>query len=173
MVNISVALSGTRKLRSSVFSRGLSNPLQPQSHREFSPNRVLIWNVCASLDASRNKSELVLFLAFAAASAPLFCFAVGSRRLELPNPLKLLPSTQAATARHGQSKSPLALISAVVGNSKPMAADIRRDHPTKLDNGASVLRPITSKIRAITVGRMIIPMTDDAIQRITNESVDN
>ena len=153
MVNISVALSGTRKLRSSVFSRGLSNPLQPQSHREFSPNRVLIWNVCASLDASRNKSELVLFLAFAVASAPLFCFAVGSRRLELPNPLKLLPSTQAATARHGQSKSPLALISAVVGNSKPMAADIRRDHPTKLDNGASVLRPITSKIRAITVGR--------------------
>jgi hypothetical protein len=78
-----------------------------------------------------------------------------------------------ATTGHSQSKSPLALISAVVGNSRPMAADMRRDHPTKLDNGASVLRPIISKVRAITVGRMIIPMRDAATQRITNESVDN
>jgi hypothetical protein len=47
------------------------------------------------------------------------------------------------------------------------------DHPTKLDNGASVMRPTKSKVTAVTVGRKMIPMTDDATQRNANESVDS
>jgi hypothetical protein len=61
----------------------------------------------------------------------------------------------------------------MVGNTSPTAADTRIDHPTKLDNGASVLTPIKSNATAITVGNAMIPPTDDARQRKTNENVDN
>jgi hypothetical protein len=73
----------------------------------------------------------------------------------------------------GGSNSPLAVISAVVGHTKPMAAAARSDHPTKLDNGASVLRPRTSNVTAISIGTKTMPMADDPTQRNTNESVDN
>ena len=57
----------------------------------------------------------------------------------------------------------------MVGNTSPTAADTRIDHPTKLDNGASVLTPIKSNA-TVTVGNAMIPPTDDAKQRKTNKA---
>lgn len=87
-----------------------------------------------------------------------------------PGPL----SRRASPLGHvgGGSNSPLALISAVGGNTNPTAADISIDHPTKFDKGASVLTPIKSNATAMRVGRTMIPIADDATQRSTNERRD-
>ena len=50
---------------------------------------------------------------------------------------------------------------------------MRRDHPTKFDNGASVLRPIRSNKMVTIVGKKKIPTAEAATQRTTNESADS